>query len=187
MKRNGIPWLLAALLAATGCGKKAEEKLAEKLIEKSLAAEGVTAKVDLSGETMSFTATDADGKQSQVRIAGDEMTIAGPDGQTTFRAGGAGKLPADFPADVVVYPGARIVTSMSYPGGANLALESADAPQAVVAHYASSMKDKGWAEKTAMDMEDMSMRTYAKDNRTANLIVQAAEGATSISLTVVTE
>jgi len=61
MKRTMIVLGLAACVAAAGCGKKAEEKLSEKLteklLEKSLAADGVKAKVDLSGDTMSFTTT----------------------------------------------------------------------------------------------------------------------------------
>ena len=94
MNRRAILLCLAIGVAAAGCGKKSEEKLAnkltEKLIEKSLSRDGVKAKVDLSGETMSFTTTDAEGKQANVKMNGDSLVIEGADGTTTFRAGGAG-------------------------------------------------------------------------------------------------
>ena len=51
-----IPCLAVCALLA-GCGKQSEEAIAEKLIEKSLAADGVKADVDLSGGTMKFTST----------------------------------------------------------------------------------------------------------------------------------
>lgn len=187
MSRIAIVLCLAACVAATGCGKKTEEKLAEKLLEKSLAAEGVKAKVDLSGETMSFTTTDADGKQSRVQMDGDSMVIEGPDGTTAFRTSGAGEMPVDFPADVYVVPGATVVSSMSYPGGFNLTLENSAAPKDVVAQFAAEMKAKGWTEKSSMNMPEMAMLSFAKDNRTANLIVQAEDGTTTINLTVAAE
>jgi len=187
MNRIAIVLCLAAGVAVAGCGKKAEEKLTEKMIEKSLSRDGVTADVDLSGDTMSFTTTDADGKKSNVKMSGDEMTIQGPDGQTTFRAAGAGKMPEDFPADVYVYPGASVVSSLSYPGGYNLVLESSAASKDVVAKYSAEMKGKGWAESSSMNTPEMSMTAFAKGNRTANLIVQAEGGTTTLNLTVVTE
>ena len=191
MNRAWIVWGLAAGLAAAGCGKKAEEnmseKLTEKLLEKSLSMDGVKAKVDLSGNQMSFTTTDADGKQSHVKMDGDSLVVEGPDGVQTFRASGAGDLPKDFPTDVFVLPGAAVVSSIRTPAGVNLALTS-DRPKAdVVAQYAEEMKGKGWTVQTTMDMGEMAMLTFAKDNRTASVIVQTEGGATAINLTVATE
>lgn len=191
MKRTWIVLGLVACVAAAGCGKKADEKmsekLAEKLLEKSLAKEGVKANVDISGETMSFTATDADGQQASVRVNGDEMTIQGPDGTTTFRAGGAGDMPKDFPADVYVVPGASVVSSMNYPGGVNLSLTSSTAPKDVVARYSAEMKAQGWAEQSSMDTPEVAMLSFVKENRMANVLVQAEDGTTTINLTVATE
>jgi hypothetical protein len=101
MKRTWIVWGLAAGVAVAGCGKKAEEKLSEKLteklLEKSMAKDGVKAKVDISGNTMSFTTTDADGKQSNVKMDGDSLVVEGPDGVQTFRAGGPASCRRIFP------------------------------------------------------------------------------------------
>ena len=191
MKRTMIVLGLAACVAAAGCGKKAEEKLSEKLteklLEKSMAKDGVKAKVDISGNTMSFTTTDAEGKQAHVKMDGDSLVVEGPDGVQTFRAGGAGEMPKDFPADVYVMSGASVVSSISTPGGMNLALKTSDSKADVVARYAAEMKDQGWTTESTMDMGEMAMLSCAKDNRQASVIVQTEDGATSINLTVGTE
>ena len=191
MKRTWIVWGLAACVAAAGCGKKAEEKLSEKLteklLEKSMAKDGVKAKVDISGNQMSFTTTDADGKQAHVKMDGDSLVVEGPDGVETFRAGGAGDMPKDFPADVYVLSGADVVSSISTPGGANLTLKSANSKADVVARYAAEMKAQGWTTETTMDMGETAMLSFAKDNRQASVIVQAENGATDINLTVGTK
>ena len=191
MKRTWIVWSLAACVAATGCGKKAEEKLSEKLteklLEKSMSKDGVKAKVDISGNQMSFTTTDADGKQSHVKMDGDSLVVEGPDGVQTFRAGGAGDMPKDFPADVYVMSGASVVSSISTPGGVNLTLKSAGAKADVVARYAAEMKAQGWTTETTMDMGEMAMLSFAKGDRRASVIVQAENGATDINLTVGTK
>lgn len=191
MKRTMIVLGLAACVAAAGCGKKSEEKLSEKLteklLEKSLSMDGVKTKVDLSGDTMSFTTTDADGKQANVKMSGDSLVVEGPDGVETFRAGGAGEMPAEFPADVYVHSGASVVSSIRSPAGINLALKCSDAAKTVVAAYAAEMKAKGWAQQSSMDTGDMAMLVFAKDNRTASVIVQAESGITAINLTVATK
>ena len=191
MNRMAICVCLAIGVAAAGCGKKAEEKLSEKLteklLEKSLSKDGVTAKVDLSGETMSFTTTDADGKQAHVKMDGDSLVVEGPDGVQTFRAGGAGEMPKDLPADLYVQAGAEVVSSISTPGGMNLALKSSGAKADVVALYAAGMKDKGWTATTTMDMGETAMLSFEKDNRMASVIVQAEDGATAVNLTVGTK
>lgn len=191
MNRMAIVLCLAIGVAAAGCGKKAEEKLSEKLteklIEKSLSQDGVTAKVDLSGETMSFTTTDADGKQAHVKMDGDSMVVEGPDGVETFRAGGAGEMPKDFPADVYVQAGAEVVSSILTPGGMNLSLKSTSSKADVVAQYAAGMQDKGWTATTTMDMGETAMLSFEKGDRMASVIVQVEDGATAVNLTVGTK
>ena len=191
MKRTWIVLGLAACVAAAGCGKKADEKLSEKLteklLEKSLSKDGVKAKVDISGDTMSFTTMDADGKQSNVKMDGDSLVVEGPDGVQTFRAGGAGEMPKDVPADVYVLSGVDVVSSITTPGGANLSLKSSSPKADVVSKYATEMKAQGWTTETTMDMGETAMLSFAKDNRQASVIVQVEDGATAINLTVGTK
>jgi hypothetical protein len=189
MKRIMMVAGLAVCVAAAGCGKKSEEKvsekLTEKLLEKALSKDGVKTKVDLSGETMAFTTTDAEGRKTHVQMDGEAMTITGEDGQATFRATGEGKMPADFPADVHVYSGASVVSSFSTPSGVNLTLKSSAAPKDVAARYAAAMKDKGWTATSTTDMGDMIMLVFDKDDRKANVVVMAENGASTINVSVV--
>ena len=192
MNRILIVWGLTAALAVCGCGKKAGEKtgekLAEKMIEKALAAEGVDTQVNLSEDGMSFRTTDAEGRRADVKVDGDTVTIQGPDGTTTFRSTGAGQMPDDFPKDVFVYPGADVVASMTYPGGVNLALESADPVQDVIAKSKSAMTGLGWTEKSHLGMDDVAMLSYTKDTRTVSLIIQQDSGSpTAINITIAEE
>lgn len=192
MNRILIVWSLTAALAVSGCGKKASdktgEKLAEKMLEKALAAEGVAPQVNPSEGGMTFRTTDAEGRQADVKVDGDTVTIQGPDGATTFRSAGAGQMPDDFPKDVFVYPGATVVASMSYPGGANLTLESADPVQEVIAKSKSAMEGLGWTEKSHLGMDDVAMLSYTKDTRTVSLIIQQDSGSpTAINITIAEE
>jgi hypothetical protein len=187
MNRMWIAGMVAALVAGAGCGQKAQEKATEKLIERSLAAEGVDAQVDIAGDTMSFTATGADGKKSNVRIAGDQMTIVGEDGTTSFRAGGAGPLPPEFPQDVLAYPGAAVVSSLTAPGSVNVALQSADSAADVAAKYQAEMAANGWTAQSSFAQDGMSMLTFAKEDRTANVVIQAQDGGAQINVTIATE
>lgn len=187
MKRMSLMLAVAVSVAVAGCGKKAEEKLAEKLIEKRLAKEGVKAKVDVSGETMTLTATDEEGKPSKMTVAGDEVTFVGPDGTTTFRAMGEGKMPADFPPDVYLQEGASIVASVSSPAGVNLTLKSSAPKADVVSRYTAEMKAKGWTPASSMDMGEMAMLAFEKGSRKANVLILTEDGATSINLAVVQE
>ena len=191
MNRIVLTLWVAAILVATGCGKKTEDKvaksIAEKLIEKGLAAQGVKAKVNLSGENGSFTTLDADGQEHTLQIEGEGLTVKGPDGVTTFRSMGAGHMPEDFPQDVFVYPGARVVSSMSFPNGNMLALESSATLRDIITTVTTEMQAKGWTQKSSMDMGETAMLTFGKDTRATSMIIQSDNNLTTIQITVAAE
>ena len=89
----GIAIVCAAALTGAGCGKKISEKIMEKAIE---ANQGGKAKVDISNGA---------------------MTIKTKDGEFVAGQGAAVKLPADFPADVFLYKGAKPVVTMKTADG----------------------------------------------------------------------
>lgn len=191
MNRIVITLCVAAILAATGCGRKSSDKMAEsfaeKMIEKGLAAKGVKAKVNLSGETSSFTTTDADGQEHTLQIGTESMTFTGPDGVASFRAAGAGQIPADFPKDVFVYPGAKVISSMMFPSGATLTLESPATLQDITSTTRTEMQAKGWTQQSSMDMGEMAMVTFTKDTRTVSLIIRPESDLTTMQITVAME
>lgn len=178
---------LATCIAAMGCGRKSEEELAEKLIERSLGKDGVATHVDIADGKMSFTATDPEGKKSKISMSEAGVTIDGEDGATSFASGAAAKVPKNFPEDVLVYPGCEIISSMTLPEGFNLILKSKDAADKVVARYKAEMADKGWKEDASINMGNQSILTYKKDNRTASLMIGSEDNTAQIALTVTTQ
>src|SRR5689334_5423927 len=93
MKRTQGFALCAALLLAisplAGC-RRIQEKLAQKAAEKAL--EGTTGgKVDVDGQN---------------------ITIKNADGKGTVAVGPGATVPADFPKDIPIYPGAKIMMAV---------------------------------------------------------------------------
>jgi len=159
MKHTLLALMMVSLLLA-GCGRKT----AEKVMEAEMARKGVKAKVNL---------------------AENQMTIQTKDGTTTYAGGKGTKVPADFPQDVLVYPGATVKFSHSVPQGHNLLLETKDSAEQVLDAYKEKMTAAGWKEEMSMNQGEQAMRIYKKAERTASLTVGSADKQTQIILTVV--
>jgi uncharacterized protein YceK len=132
-----IVWIVLAVpLLLSGCGK-AQEKVAEKMIESSIAKDGTQAKVDLSQGGVKVSTTDASGKTTQMEMGSAKITEA--------------DLGLPF------YPGAapKEGAAMRIAQGANVsmqqALHSDDAPDKVAAFYRDKLKAMS-AGKQLMDM-----------------------------------
>jgi len=187
MNKWVIAVLAAACVAGTGCGKKAAEKLAEKLMEKSAEKDGVKADVDISGGGITIESTDKAGKKIALNISEDQITIDSQDGLSSFASGSAAKVPDNFPEDVLVYAGSKVLSAMVVPKGFNLSLETGDGAEQVLGKYKSEMTSKGWEEKSSFNMERHSVIAYNKGPRTANVMVNAGEKRTQINLTVISK
>lgn len=180
-------WMVGGIAMAvvfTGCGKKISEKLTEKMIEKGLSKGGVEAQVDLRGESMSFTTTDADGKQAKLQFADDTMTMESEEGTTIFQTGSAAQVPANFPSDVYVPAQAAVLSAITMPDGANVSLRSPDSFAMTITQYAEEMKSQGWATEATMETGESAMYSYAKGERRAHVVLLTDEGATTINISV---
>jgi hypothetical protein len=156
-----IGMLMVSCLMLAGC-KKASEKIAEKAIESGMAKEGIKAKVDASGQT---------------------VTIQDKDGKSVYVAGKSATLPDNFPKDVYVYEGASIMASISVPDGFNLSLETGDSADKVMNAIKSKMTVLGWKEEMTMNQGNNTMVGYKKEKRTAMYSVNT-DKKTMISMTV---
>lgn len=174
MTKTMLVLMIAAILVLGGCGKKndeakakkAQEKKMEKAIEKS---SGGKANVDLSK-----------GKMTIQTKEGEKMEIAG--------SGAGVKLPDDFPKDVLVYKGAKVDTSLKTGDATQVMLSTTDATDKVAETYKAEMKKSGWEEKTSMQMPEMTMLQYAKDQRTVTVQVMTGDDkGTKVVLTVTKE
>ena len=161
--KHSVIMLAVLSLLLVGCGKRAHEKAAEKMIEARMAKEGVKANVDLSGQ---------------------KMTIQTKDGTTTYASGPGAKVPDTFPKDVLVYQGVTVVAAVTVPDGQNLVLESKDRADKIVAAYKSKMPAEGWHEEMSLNQPEQTMLVYKKENRTASIMIGASDKGSQITLTV---
>jgi hypothetical protein len=164
--KYAVMMALVAAVAMTGCGKKTSETLAEKIIERQMAKEGVKGKVDLS-----------DGK----------VTMETKEGTSTFSSGGNAKVPDTFPKDVQVYAGAKVMASMSVPKGQHLILESGDSIEKIITFYKGQMTGGGWKEEMSMNQGESSMLVYKKEQRTVSIVVASSGKTSQIQLTVASD
>lgn len=152
--------LCSAAVATTGCGRRTQERIMEKAIEK---------------ET---------GKGAKVEINKDSFSVRTGKGEFNIAAGKAAKVPSDFPADVFVYKDASVEMSLQVPEGRTLTLKTRDAVAKVVAAYKREMTSKGWTQQAALEMEAQTVLNYEKDGRSAMVAVGSETGETKIMLTV---
>jgi 3-dehydroquinate synthase class II len=162
---------VVTLLFPAGC-KKAEEKLAEKFVEKAMEeGSGGKADIDISGDKITITSKEG-----------------GQGGSFEFSGGKDLKLPADFPGDVPVYPDAAVISLLGM-GGENrqVTFQVGDKTAEVYAFYQKKLPAQGWEVVTDMKMTPAYSLVAKKGNRqTAVIIGEDGEGST-VALTVTEE
>ena len=159
-KLNGV--ILTILLVLVGCGKKTEEKIAEKIIEKSI------------------------GGKADVDIAKGTMNIETEDGNMSVQTGKSAKIPDKFPTDIFVFKPSDVLMAMELPKGYTISLKTGKDVAAVTSAYKKSMTDKGWKQKAAMDLDGKSMFFYEKEKRVTHVAISHKDGETNIVLTAST-
>src|SRR5216110_1732478 len=82
------------------------------------------------------------------------MTFTGKDGQKVVMDMGGGKVPADYPKDVPVYDGAKVILSQSASekNAHNLVLESNDPADKIADFYKKGLESNGWNIEGAMNV-----------------------------------
>ena len=97
------------------------------------------------------------------------MTFTGKDGQKVVIDSGGGKIPDDYPKDLPVYAGAKVIMSQSATekNTHNLVLESSDPADKIADYYKKSLESNGWKIEGSMNMGEMNMFTAVKDKRQA--------------------
>jgi hypothetical protein len=153
------------MLIGCACGKSAEEKSAEKFVEKAIEqSSGGQVKVDLS--------------QEQIKIKDQH-------GEAVISPKGNAQIPADFPKDVYVQPNTTVLIAQTVDGGFHVLLESAENPGPLITLYKERMKTNGWKETTALAMGSTGILTYEKESRKAVVTIsQSEKGKTGIQLQI---
>ena len=154
--------VLGVCLISLGCGKRANEKFAEKMIESRMARDGIKGHVDLSG---------------------NNVTVETKDGKMSYAGGAGTQVPDTFPKDVPVYAGATVMASISVPKGQNLTLTTKDSVEQVIAAYKIKMTSEGWQEEASVNQAGSAMLAYKKGQRTTAVVVSRSGDTTQINLT----
>jgi hypothetical protein len=128
--------IVLALLA--GCGKK----------EQNVAVPGgnVTVTQQGGGTTMEMRSDKGD----KVKVTASDKGVA---------------LPANFPADVPIMPGATVKMAMSSGDALSVAFSVAASQADALKYYEDNLKAKGWTIETTMNMNDTAMLSAKKGKR----------------------
>jgi hypothetical protein len=105
------------------------------------------------------------------------MTFTGKNGETVAITMNGGKVPDDYPKDVPLYEGTKVImaNSASEKHARHLILESKDPAEKIVEYYKKGLESNGWKVEGTMNMGEMNMFTASKDNR--QLVVQISNSA----------
>lgn len=113
------------------------------------------------------------------------VTFTGKEGEKFTINSEGGKVPDDYPKDVPVAGGAKVMmaTTATNEGntGTSLILESTDSHEKVLAFYKKGLADNGWKIETTISQPNVTIIAASKDKRNLSLQIGESEGKTSIT------
>ena len=132
------------------------------------------------------TVTEGDQKVT-VRESGEktDITVTTKDGETHRLSINEGEAPADWPADIPVLPGGRIVLSQTGEGGAmqqvSIESESAKKDEALT-FYKDVLASGGWTVENSLSTPVLEILTARKDGKEAMLQIAEEDDGTHIQI-----
>lgn len=152
---------ITGLVFLSGCDKLTE-KLGQKAGEKAVeTAAGGDVKVNTNGNG-TVTVTD---KKTGTSVQGGNGPVS---------------LPAGWPSNVPIYPGATVRNAVVGQNGKNATIATKDPPAKVTEFY----KKSGLALETEMDLGPQHMLVFKNGKGTVNIMVSQAGSETMASLTI---
>jgi hypothetical protein len=161
--RKSVLFLAISLIVAAGCKSPAERE-AEKSVE---ATTGGQAKIDEKTGSVEVKTTDKEGRETNVQF--------GPNS----------KLPEDFPKSVPIYPGAKLMSTVSLADGKNghlVTLSTKDEPKTVVEYYKKNLV--GFKSDSELSAGDVTMLMMSNAELSVSISITQSEGDTLVQLTV---
>ena len=132
------------------------------------------------------------GGKVNINEQGGTINFQGQKGETITvgsEESGSVAIPADFPTDMPVYAGAKVlaVYQSKAEGTANLSLTTSDAADKVTTWYEDQFKS--WKQETTMDLGAGRVRVYSKDSVRIQLTISSDQetNKTTVMVTRVTE
>lgn len=127
-----------------------------------------------------------------IRVKDKMAEIKGQDGDSAAASENA-KLPEGFPADIPLYPGAKIIMANKNDQTYTATLTSTDEYSKVMAYYKAELAKNGWVDQdqnTSFGSDSGQTSTYNKGNRGMIFILStpsAQQKVTGISIVVTTK
>ena len=159
--------LMCMLVAA--CGGSQSEQAREDAIEDLAAQYGVDADVEL----------DEDGNVEQLTI---DRSVGGMQAQLGQNL----DLPADFPADVPIYPGLSIHSVSAVPQGHMVQGTTEDDRQAVVDFLRERLLADGWTEAESNEVGPMLQMRFEKGSRITGIMLMPGNPGVVVQLSALT-
>lgn len=105
---------------------------------------------------------------------------------------GGNTIPAAFPKDVPIYPGAKVTSSASNTGadkqnGFWLTLTTGDSPDKVNAYYQTELSKNGWTIESTFTANGMTSRAIKKDTRSGSLSTGKTSSESETQIVIVVE
>jgi hypothetical protein len=161
MRPTHVIAVTLSLFALVGCNR-VKEKLAEKAAEKVVESATGT-EVDLSSSSGSVTVRD-------------------PKTGAIVRAGAT--VPDGWPSSVPIYPGAKVVASLSTPDGKQVTFTTTDSPDQVDAFYKAKLPGK---QEAALDLGESKVLTKTDGKTSYVATIGKGDKETSVQLLVSTK
>jgi hypothetical protein len=148
-------------------------------------------KMDQNGGTMTIKETDENGKTRDVQVSGSgdtsTMTIQSDDGAMKIATGDAAKVPDDFPKDIPLYNGIKLISVQTMPDQKMFHIQAttADAMDKVAAFCKEQYVKQSWTEASSMNQAGdapMTMISYKKEDRILNVVLMKDKDGTMIQL-----
>lgn len=163
---GALAFLIVFGFAAIIIWKKLEGKISSKLLSLFLSKTvGESVKVENDGKKISF-----DGKEGK------------------FSYSAEGELPADFPSDFPLYPGAKLTSSWSTSGddgkGISVVWETGDSVDKVRNFYKEKLSSQGWKIDSEFAQEQMQTLSFEKDKVSGFVGLAKTDGKLTISVTL---
>lgn len=174
--RRLVVLLFAALIAAAiGCGGREDAGETAEMTTPA-PAEAATPETG-SAPPAKLGTTNGDGPRGTVEGGLGVTRISPEQGSNTIT------LPADFPADVPLYPAATPTKYISTRSGRTSTTLVVDGPpESAKSYYPGALESEGWEIKTNGASDELMIVSALKDGRRLQVTVSVENGVTTIKL-----
>ncbi|HEX3652254.1 MAG TPA: hypothetical protein VHU18_05450 [Rhizomicrobium sp.] len=173
--------MLGATLALAGCDQKNAANVTIKNKDGS---------VVISANGQHFSVQGHDGAQSEVNISGNggNFTVHAGDGKSVVEVNAAGvKVGGKLPAFVAIYPGAKVVSTVSggdgKSEGGTVTFESNAAPAAVIGFYKQQTASAGFRQNVDINNNGSLMYSASAGDRTLQVLASSDSSGTHAQVT----